>query len=75
MLLLRRAAALWEGPEKCSPVVKGLFGEEPAKQKTRRRRAQELSRASAQWRGRERRQWTATSLIGADRNQGHSRES
>src|SRR5271170_3506773 len=40
MLLPRRAAAFWEGP-------KTTRWEEPGKQKTRRRRAQELSRSCA----------------------------
>jgi hypothetical protein len=48
MLLPRRAAALWEGPEKSSSVVQRFFGEEPAKQKMRSCRAQELSRTRAQ---------------------------
>ena len=43
-LLPKRAAAFWE---------------EPGKQKTRRCRAQELSRSTAQWRGKEREVYTA----------------
>src|SRR5258708_4499286 len=53
ILLPKRAAAFWEGLEKSSSWFQKICWEEPKKQKTRSCRAQELSRSSAQWRGRE----------------------
>src|SRR6266446_4450728 len=60
MLLPKQAAAFWEGHKKSSALFQKICWEEPEKQKTRSCRAQELSRSSAQWRGRERRQFTKT---------------
>src|SRR6267142_2195789 len=60
ILLPKQAAAFWEGHEKSSALFQKICWEEPEKQKTRSCRAQELSRSSAQWRGRERRQFTKT---------------
>jgi hypothetical protein len=51
MLLPSRASAFWEGHKKSSARFQKICWEEPEKQKTRRRRAQELSRSGAQWKG------------------------
>ena len=68
MLLPKRASAFWEGHKKSSMVFQKICWEEPEKQKTRSCRAQELSRSCAQWRGRERREWTEPDHIGDSGN-------